>query len=430
MTSISWNGYELDGSDTSFEVALPDVVRARDAVAALLRHPLWDASHGVRARRDPDGWAPHRQEPKKKAQLSITEAVTGVLAGELDDHALVLQVRPPISLEPALLDAIARHSDKRDPHEPEHVLAPRPIALGDGEYLEPSVGIVLHSNRELPRSARSAEPLAAQLLQASVAINITLGLTFIFEYAMEIVETISKVFPDAEVTGGLDCANGWTWGCTYAASLYPFVALHPELPAEEVVARVFDSPLLHRPRLRGGYEKVHWYKTKRLDNALDINFAGGGKFLLEHLEAPEARGLAASIEHFVDHGDQATRERYLEFCRNLQATALSTAAKRDLSLVYLCLPQPDEVEEAWPEELLKAQVDLLRPLYAGARDEGRGSPEEIPTALHQRVCWLGLNPEDATRAVVWVRPTNALFARGVLERAVGAPVNGLDRLPS
>ncbi|MBI5549452.1 MAG: hypothetical protein HY901_36660 [Deltaproteobacteria bacterium] len=418
MPAISWNGYELDGSDTSFEVALPDVVRAREAVATLLGHPLWDASRGVTARSDLDGWAPHRWGSEREVQLSIAEAVTRMLTGELDEHALVLQVRPPISLEPELLEAVARHSDKREPHEPAYVLAQRPVALGDGEYLDPSVAIVLHSKREPARAGGSAEPLAAQLLRAPVEIDITLGPTFLFEYAVELVEAIAKVFPEAEVSGGRDCANGWTWGCTYAASLYPFVALRPDVPAQEVIARVFDSSLFQRPRLRGGYEKILWYRTKHLHAARDINFAGAGRFLLDYLEAPEAHGLVPAIEHFINQGDQATREQYVEFCCDVQASAMAPAAKRDLTLVYLCLPGPDELREAWATESLKAQVDLLRPLYVGAPEEGSRPAEESSPTLGQRVCWLGLDPRDATRATVWVRPTASLFAKAVLDRVL------------
>lgn len=411
MPSLSWNGYELDGSDTSFEVAFDEVEQARAALAALLRHPLWDASHGVEAPPPNDARAQHRYWREGPPRTPLPEALARAQVGELDDRPLILTARSPASLDSALLERVARHSPKRQPLEPAYVLAQRPCFLGDGEYFAPRIGVVLQAR---PPAAPSDRPLALQLIEERAPrLELTLGPTFIYEYAMELVEAVGEAAPGARVEGGLDCANGWTWGCTYAGSLYPFAAVRSPLPADQLIPRLLDSALFARPLLRGGCARISWYEKRALPPARDVNFAASGGFLLEHLEAGAAKELGPSIERFIDQGDQATREQYLAFCRSVQSSAHRPAAKRDLSLIYLLLPSPGELPEG--ARLRAAQVELLRPLYAdGPRDREHtlGDSLESPS---ERLCWLGLDPEDAGCACLWVRPTVARYAQGVLE---------------
>jgi len=79
------------------------------------------------------------------------------------------------------------------------------------------------NNIELIRSAN----------QGLACFQINVGPSFYYEYAMYIIDYLRDSFPGLATWGGLDCANGWTDGCTYASSIYRYEKL--QFPVEHNV---------------------------------------------------------------------------------------------------------------------------------------------------------------------------------------------------
>jgi hypothetical protein len=268
----------------------------------------------------------------------------------------------------------------------------------------------------------SAAPLATQLLRGRrPGVEITLGPTFIYEYARDLVDSCGAG-PDAvRVLGGLDCAGGWTWGCTYASSLYQFLKVPLGGPIEEVLRRVFEADLLGRPFIAGGIEKIGWGKVEDLPAARDIQLAASGRFILEALERPVLSDLAPDLERFINQGDQARIEEYADLCRRVEGMGIDGRAKRDVTLAYLSLPAPGGLPGDLGSSLERIQLERLA---WAAGDEGKGWYERASKdlfALVNRIAWIGLDEAEGGGVALWVRTVVDRYALEVLSGCPGIP---------
>jgi hypothetical protein len=400
---LTWNGYEVDGSDTTFTVDMPGESDAWDAARVVLDLPLWRRSGPVELRPHSD-WAPHRVVAQKSETLDFGALRARLAARTLGPCDILLTALPPLELKPDVLASLVALSAGREPLEPDYCLARAAVHLPDGDWFSAEVALVVPA----PAEALSAKPLAKQLLDAKAArcLEITLGPTFIYEYAMRIAEALTA--SGAEVSGGLDCANGWTWGCTYAASLYPFVKVTISGDIERVVEEVLATTWFSRPLLTKGFKGTAWYKQKQLPPAHHIQLAGGCDAQLIHLEQHPDTYLAGLIEEAVNRSGQLDGARYAELCR--LAAPLEGAVRRNLTLAYLSLAQP-------PDDLRQRQLAKIRAIgYAGCLEQFDAAAKDASFfACGSRIAWLGLNDTGEGMAL-WVRPTLEVCARGLIHR--------------
>jgi hypothetical protein len=331
-----------------------------------------------------------------------------LLGGELEGKSLSIVAKSPVELNRRELEALRRFSEGRPPKEYNYCVAGHPEILPDGLWFSGNVTI------DISAAASPTKPvaLATSLLNtSSSAVEITLGPTFIYEYAMMMMDAVGHDHPDVEVTGGLDCANGWTFGCTYASTLYPFVKVPLSESIEDSHERLWNSPFLGRPFLKGGFNGMRWYKTKKLVTAKEIQFADAGRLLVDGLDTAL---IAPMVEAFVNAKDQASLEDYRTFLGLLDSTELSRTKKRDLSLVYVSLPDPSETALPVIDELWKKQLKHTAELYPEGEEAAKGT--EPPTiSLVHRIAWLGLDDQRQGHLALWVRPGVSMYAQGIID---------------
>ncbi len=424
MRSVSWNGYEIDGSDTSFEVAVADIAEARRMAVVLLEHPLWDRSLHAVIR--PELFAPHRDEEGRvrtnrtasnESMITIEEAIRQVAAGNLDNQSIVLEVTDPYDLDPQLLEKVTRHSANRVPPEPELSIVKTPELLPDGCWFARAVGLTISATPASHFwSAIRCPSLAEELLaQSRCGIKLTLGPPFIYEYAMELIDTVRAHFPGVEVSGGLDCKGGWTEGCTYAATLYPFGRRVLEGPLDHVLPRILTNRFISFPA--SCFEKFDG------DYLLDsILFAKSGELLLRNLKRPEIAELAPQIESFIGNGYKTSFDGYVDFSRRVAGKNVARAVKNELTLAYICLPRPEDLPSDVGEQYRQRQFHAL-PEHSiefewNEQKELVDWREFVMKDLfeaHNRVAWIGLDRDVDGRVAIWVRPLLKSFAENVLD---------------
>lgn len=219
---LYWDGYEIDGSDTDFDIILPEQLALREFVDCFLQTPLFDRSLPIEISYVQQG---------KRVSLTRDELHNLLNAGDFPDIEITINCLHPEELEKPLLEEIYAISARREPPEPAFGKVEQPccapfkqkyytrgemtvtLMLGHDTAAaceEPWEGYV--NNIELLRDAGRALPC--------VAINV--GPSFYYEYAIYLIDYLRDSFPSIATCGGLDCAGGWTDGCTYANSLYNY----------------------------------------------------------------------------------------------------------------------------------------------------------------------------------------------------------------
>ena len=223
---IYWDGFEIDGSDTDFNIVLPENVQIQKFVDCFLSMPILS--------RDIDPAISYYKN-NKEYKLSIDELREKILAGRfpkisIDVNCLHLELLPS-----DLYAKIYAISERREPHE-----------KAFGKFENPCTVPVIqkyYTRGEMTVQLKIQTPEKTQgktdgdfefdgyvknielLRSANQGLNcfqINVGPGFYYEYAMFIIDYLRDSFPGLGTWGGLDCANGWTDGCTYAASIYNF----------------------------------------------------------------------------------------------------------------------------------------------------------------------------------------------------------------
>lgn len=223
---IYWDGFEIDGSDTDFSVMLPENVQLCEFVECFLALPIFSDSPKPAILYEQDKYE------KKQPKLSPAQLKEKLLAGDYPDLSVQVNCLHPELLPPEIKDKIYALSERREPHE---------LAYGKSENpcTEPVVqtgfdrgGMTVElcipqpntesrfGNVEVFKGYVYNVELFRPTDQKRSYVEINVGPSFFFEYAMFIIDSLRDHFPGIGVCGGLDCGGGWTEGCTYADSLY------------------------------------------------------------------------------------------------------------------------------------------------------------------------------------------------------------------
>lgn len=222
---IYWDSFEIDGSDTDFNVVLPENVQIWEFVECFLSIPIFSDSPKpfISCKQ------PGNREPR---ELKLTELKEKLLAGDYPEMSIMLLCRHPEQLSDELREKIYAIGERREPRE---------TAYGKSEYPCTTPVIQTYYARGgttvelLIQQSGTGHELSGEDVNYGYAYNIewflsndqehscfriNVGPSFYYEYAIFIIDYLRDHFPSIGVCGGLDCSGGWTEGCTYANSLY------------------------------------------------------------------------------------------------------------------------------------------------------------------------------------------------------------------
>lgn len=228
---LYWEGYEIDGSDTDFEIILPESRQLVEFVECFLSIPLFN----------------HEMQPSiscmEKSGLSIQELYERLASGHFPDIHIEVDCSHPEELSAELHREIYSISQLREPHEDAFGKVENPCTAPELQTCYTrggmTVEMTISSDKNWKRNySEEWEPdgyvnnfeLFLSDDNDLPLFSINIGPGFYYEYIRYIMDYLIDHFPGLGTYGGLDCAGGWTEGCTYAASLYEYEKFQYPVP--------------------------------------------------------------------------------------------------------------------------------------------------------------------------------------------------------
>lgn len=267
---LLWEGFEIDGSDTDFDLVLPETQELIAFVDCFLSLPLVrEAKFNCHYSSGP---------PKfKKIPLSRQKLAEVLTDGRRPEIYLEVTCQVTDELPEAIRAELRQLSERREPQELAYGKAKCPCMAPALQVHhmrgELSVSLCImppgtkkrwytEEGAELEGYVRNEAILVAKEELPCLVINVGPG--FYYEYAMYIMNWLEDHFPGLGIAGGLDCEGGWTGGCTYANSIYQYekIQLPIKYSITNTLKRLTEYDLLRSFRR---YYKKGWKYEMRSD---------------------------------------------------------------------------------------------------------------------------------------------------------------------
>lgn len=220
-----WDGFEIDGSDTDFDVVLPENVQIWEFVECFLSVPIFSDTPKPFISCEQPG----NREPRK---LKLAQLKEMLLTGNYPEISVKVLCRHPEQLSDELREKVYAISERREPHEPAYGKSENPCTTPVIQTYYDRGGATVELRIQ---QSGTGHELSCEDVNYGYAYNvewflsteqehscfrINVGPGFFYEYAIFIIDYLRDHFPSIGTCGGLDCGGGWTGGCTYANSLY------------------------------------------------------------------------------------------------------------------------------------------------------------------------------------------------------------------
>ena len=228
---LRWNGYEIDGSDTTYNLILPNRSKLKEVAEYYLSLPIWDRSRKIFLDADESSdWAPHRCIESTNSEFDIPSICAGFDRPDWSGACtFVIYCLHPEKLPEELRSEIYALSSIRPGAEGAQHANVDPVTYLFDYRDSLAVGFIIYSEEE-SKGWKPHEPdglvfnrkAIVQNLKAAHAERyaITLGPGFIFEYTAYILQKLSERFSELGIDGGRDCEKGFVYGCTLCVNLY------------------------------------------------------------------------------------------------------------------------------------------------------------------------------------------------------------------
>ena len=336
---LYWNGYEIDGSDTDFDIVLPEQQEITEFVKCFLSIPVFGNSK------------PHiyhaKSNPHKTATINKTKLMELLEQGDRPELFIDINCQVMDVLPKKVQTALYHLSETRTPHEVVYGNVENPcMAPIDQQYhtrgnMTVSLTIMKPGTKKGWYTAKDAildgyvhhEELLLSDDYDYPCFSLNVGPGFYYEYAIYIMEYLRDHFPGLGTVGGLDSSGGWTDGGTYSNSIYGYekIQLPIKYNIRNSLKHLMDCDIVRSYRR---YYKMGWnYDLLNEFRIVNIPKEKWGK---EYL---------LSFDEYVDHVEEV-----LENQKNSFSSICQTA-------VNIFLPFPTRFEKR--PELLKHLKDNL-----------------------------------------------------------------------
>lgn len=229
-----WQSYEIDGSDTAFDLVLPNENLVKELVEYYFSLPLWDKDAGMSLNisKKNDCWASHRDVETLAEKFDIDKALARLAEEKYSCAYIILRCLQPDFLPARLRKEIyALSAGRPGLKKQKQPVAPNSGLYGYGFDDCLNVGLLLVCAKPDDTARKEAKSGLIHNLEAiernlqlddAISAQIHCGPSFFYEYAAYLVENIARRFPEIGVYGGLDCAGGFVEGCTYSSDFYAY----------------------------------------------------------------------------------------------------------------------------------------------------------------------------------------------------------------
>lgn len=346
---LHWNGYEIDGSDTDFDIVLPERQQIIEFVKCFLSIPVFGTC------KPRIYYNSNKNGMIKKIEINQTKLMKLLSQGErpiiyIDVNCQIMDAFPD-----KIQHELYQLSENRTPHEPIYGNVECPcMAPVDQQYLTRSnmtvTLTILHDGTQRQwcnerKRGRSGYIHHQELFLPDECdhpcFSLNVGPGFYYEYAIYIMEYLRDHFPGLGTSGGLDCSGGWTDGCTYSNSIYGYekIQLPVRYSIKNTLKRLTECEIIRSYR---NYYQNGW-NYSLLNQFRMVNVA---KF-------NNKKECLLSFGQYADYVESVLEQEYNLF------QAISKTA------IYIILPKPDRFEKR--PELLK----YLRDSLIDVRDQRR-----------------------------------------------------------
>ena len=236
---LTWTGYEIDGSDTNFDLVLPESEQTLDLVTHLIQLPIFDTNE----------FSFYDDENKHLSWESFKEKL---LTRSFERLKIEGHFKAFDLLDEATQQDFQQISQQRNPPEPSFSKTrdPAPAPTRFAGMMELSI-IRNTSNMagryasydRLEKGYERNIPFFLDDISKGTAFELWVPVGSTYEYFIYLMNQLTQRFPSLATSGGLDCGGGWTEGCTYSDYLYRFEKI--QIPLQYGVRHFLKKMVSH-----------------------------------------------------------------------------------------------------------------------------------------------------------------------------------------
>jgi hypothetical protein len=347
-----WEGYEIDGSSTAYNVIVPERQLIAEILQCFLNLKIIDRRAEIELREDESRRQDFTWEELNNLceKVANTEAKTIELsAGCIHPDQLFSQVRREVY---ALTPTRPGAEGKSYPYQKPTVSPLYPPALGVSfsiSFKNQTDEVKDYQPEGLVFNERA---LVSKMAEPHFTIELACGPGFIYEYAAYIMTKLAARFPEIGIDGGIDCAGGFVDGCTYASNLYEYERITVSACTHARVGelalplqRLMDSKVIIPAARSGKYGrdlvlalKLSLYNTFGLDKAKDEYLDTAAKIV---------KGIAAGKNDFstAEYGELVRKIAAVDVLREGEFTfyCICGVFFQEKAVAITCVKEENEI---------------------------------------------------------------------------------------
>lgn len=218
---LYWDGYEIDGSDTDFDIILPENVQINEFVDSFLSIPIFTTQAPVYNNLPARSF--NRGYVDSKDRISKTEFEKRLLSGDYTEMSIMVYCQYPERLDDALRSQIYSLSEGRKPHEQAYGQVQNPCTSPADKSafmtVDLTIGKVHQDWNEADFTYEGSEntysynlSFSSPVKKGDVCVTLGIPVSSTYEYAMYIIKHMEEHFPSIKIWGGVECSCGATFG--------------------------------------------------------------------------------------------------------------------------------------------------------------------------------------------------------------------------
>ncbi|MCL2386463.1 MAG: hypothetical protein FWC89_02830, partial [Defluviitaleaceae bacterium] len=213
---LYWDGYEIDGSDTDFDIILPENVQVAEFAECFLGVPLFTNTP------KPEYAYYHGSKHKK---LTKDELINKLLSGDYKNRMdITINCQHPDLLSSELRSEVYAKSEKRKFNEDPDLFPKPEEPINYTEIENPCTPPIIQDSFD-----RGGVTMVLSIYKdgsnatKGTTLSLNVGPSAFYEYTMFVIDYLQERFPSitTDLDGGLN-----TCGCTFSASLYGHEKIH------------------------------------------------------------------------------------------------------------------------------------------------------------------------------------------------------------
>lgn len=225
---IYWDGFEIDGSDTDFDIILPENVQVSEFIKSFLSIPIFceepkPVYNTLPARSFNRGYV------DSKDRISRTVFEERLLSGDYSEMSVMVYCPHPEQLSDELRSQVYSLSEGRKPHEEAYGKVENPCTAPANKEAFMTVDLTIEkvqkdwdgSDFKFEGSENAYNynfPLSSPAKKGDSYFTLGIPVSSTYEYAMYIIKHMEEHFPSIKIWGGIECSCGYTFG----TSLYAY----------------------------------------------------------------------------------------------------------------------------------------------------------------------------------------------------------------